>query len=288
MAAMGRGRRVRPARRVGTTGRRQSGRRTGRGARPRAAGQRPLVRAASGGDRRSGAASTRRSGMRSASCPIARPRPSPSTTSRTCRSPTSPRPRLRRGHGEGPPAPRAPRARPDVGTHGRRRAMTADDRDLDPGTVDAPSAADRVALARVDERGRAAARSLTTALRAHDEPMGDSARAPPRGGRSRRRRDRPAGIRSSRRRVLVGAAAAVAVVVAGIAFRLTSGDAPTTVAGAPSDYLVAGWLPEGMVATSATTLGGLSAGTRPSRSGARWSRTATGRRPIRGREPRSA
>ena len=138
--------------------------------------------------------------------------------------------------------------------------MTADDRDLDPGTVDAPSAADRVALARVDERGRAAARSLTTALPG-------TRRADGRLHREHRpaavalvvERDRPARIRSSRRRVLVGAAAAVAVVVAGIAFRLTSGDAPTTVAGAPSDYLVAGWLPEGMVATSATTLGGPSA-----------------------------
>ena len=168
--------------------------------------------------------------------------------------------------------------------------MTADDRDLDPGTLDAPSVADRVALARVDERGRAAARSLTAALPGTRRADGRI----PRENRSAEvdlvvERDRPDRIQSSRRRVLVGAAAAIAVAVvgAGIAFRLTGGDAPTTVAGAPTDHLVAGWLPEGMVATSATTLGGLPADA-PVPVGERWSRTATERRPIRGREPRSA
>ncbi len=138
--------------------------------------------------------------------------------------------------------------------------MTDDDRDLDPGTLDAPSAADRLVLARVDQRGRAAARSLATAL--PGTPRADG-RLPSEDRPAEVAlvvdRDRPARIRRSRRRVLVGAAAAVAVVVAGIAFGLASGDAPTTVAGAQTDYLVAGWLPEGMAATSATTLGGLSA-----------------------------
>jgi hypothetical protein len=59
--------------------------------------------------------------------------------------------------------------------------------------------------------------------------------------------------------VVAAAAVVVAVAAAGVAFGLRDRDAPSTVAGGSADYLVAGWLPDGMSAHSATPLGGLSA-----------------------------
>lgn len=126
-----------------------------------------------------------------------------------------------------------------------------------------PEAHDEAVLALVDERGRAAAAALLTAVEPAARRDGGSraGRVGPSHPDARPGRPGPAaghatGTQRRRGRRVVLAAAVVIVVVVGGVIALTGGDEPSTVAGGTADELVAGWLPEGMAASSAQRVGG--------------------------------